>query len=491
MNKKTNFKKTCIALSVAQAWSIGQVHAATMRVTTGTDEVANGCTFRNAVRAINSRQDGNGCTKQFGSAEFGIDDTIEFSISNITLEGGQDFGQITIEDALPGTNPTHVRVSINPGGNRVIIRRSSLSASDFRIFEIQNSTVSFDNVEITGGKTSDKGGGIKINIGSVSLNNSSVSGNSATGSGGGISSFYGTTTLNNSTVSDNSTAGDGGGIYNDSGTSILNNSTVSGNSATGEGGGIYSTSSTTTLNNSTLSGNSAAGYGGGGIFNHFSTVILNGSTVAANSASESGGGGICTTSDSTTTIDNSTVSGNYSRFAGGIWAVGGTINLSNSTVSSNEAVSFIGGIYNETNGIITLNNSIVAGNILLPSGNFSEVRSFDGVMNTSNSLFGNSTFGFNPVYNPADNNIVVDLSSTNLDSVLLPLTDNGGPTQTHALPEGSPAIDAGDNASCPATDQRGEARDSQCDIGAYEDAQDETDFIVVPLPNGKAVIFGL
>jgi hypothetical protein len=54
------------------------------------------------------------------------------------------------------------------------------------------------------------------------------------------------------------------------------------------------------------------------------------------------------------------------------------------------------------------------------------------------------------------------------DPLLGSLADNGGPTLTHALLAGSPAIDAGDNAVCPATDQRGVARDAACDIGSFE-----------------------
>ena len=54
------------------------------------------------------------------------------------------------------------------------------------------------------------------------------------------------------------------------------------------------------------------------------------------------------------------------------------------------------------------------------------------------------------------------------------LGDNGGPTQTQALPAGSPAIDAGGSGAngCPPTDQRGVARPqgAACDIGAYERA---------------------
>ena len=61
-------------------------------------------------------------------------------------------------------------------------------------------------------------------------------------------------------------------------------------------------------------------------------------------------------------------------------------------------------------------------------------------------------------------------------TVLGPLQANGGDTATHALLRGSPAIDAADDAACPATDQRGFGRPADgdgdgvagCDVGAYE-----------------------
>jgi hypothetical protein len=48
------------------------------------------------------------------------------------------------------------------------------------------------------------------------------------------------------------------------------------------------------------------------------------------------------------------------------------------------------------------------------------------------------------------------------------LANNGGPTMTHALNEGSEAINAGKAAGCPTTDQRGYSRQGACDIGAFE-----------------------
>ena len=59
---------------------------------------------------------------------------------------------------------------------------------------------------------------------------------------------------------------------------------------------------------------------------------------------------------------------------------------------------------------------------------------------------------------------------TGQDPLLGPLQDNGGPTFTHALLAGSPAIDAGNDGAAPATDQRGTSRPQGLfsDIGAFE-----------------------
>jgi hypothetical protein len=162
------------------------------------------------------------------------------------------------------------------------------------------------------------------------------------------------------------------------------------------------------------------------------------------------------------TLANSTVSGN-SAFAGGGIFSGYNLTLTNSTVSDNTAMYRYGGagIFNNSiTGIATFSNTIVAGNDPSTPTCFNA-----GVDSLGYNLTDDDSCGFT-----APSDLVV------ADAMLGPLQDNGGPTETHDLLPGSPAIDAGDNASCPATDQRGAARPfdgdgngkAVCDIGAVE-----------------------
>jgi hypothetical protein len=287
-------------------------------------------------------------------------------------------------------------------------------------------------------------------------------------------------------------SGQGGGISN-SGKLKINNSTVSENVGTacipgygcfsGLGGGIYSIG-TLTINNSTVSGNQAnggcilgrgcSGGFGGGIYS--SSLTINESTISGNGVqspcdpegcSAGGGGGIYSTG--TLKINNSTVSGNtalgkgqlFLKPHGGGIAIGGTATISNSTISGNSATRG-GGI----SGSASLQNTIVA--------NSSSGGNCAGTM-TSNgyNLSSDNTCNFNSTG---------DLNNT--DPTLGPLQNNGGPTQTMALPSGSPAIDAGNPNGCKdsngnllKTDQRGKPRPDKedaggCDMGAYESQSD-------------------
>ncbi|WP_339135694.1 MAG: choice-of-anchor Q domain-containing protein [Candidatus Electrothrix sp. GW3-4] len=264
-------------------------------------------------------------------------------------------------------------------------------------------------------------------------------------------------------------------------------------------GGYNASDSIVTLNNSTVKGNSASAFvtstsyyvgteaNGGGIFN-WGTVTLNNSTISGNSIDSFGygctsGGGICNFFG-TVTLSNSTISGNTVStsdygYGGGIDNDDGTVTLTNSTVNGNTANGAGGGIYNgiHSGGTITLYSSLISGNT---AGYGNEVIVNSGTITAASSnLFGHNSennteafVGFMPTgsdINATSNGMNIPLTSI-LDTTL---ADNGGPTWTHALPVGSPAIDL--DAACSTnldTDQRGyprpETEGTGCDAGAFE-----------------------
>ncbi len=238
----------------------------------------------------------------------------------------------------------------------------------------------------------------------------------------------------------------GGGISSATGTTLgLTNCTVSGNTAAGTGGGILAYD--LTITHSTVSGNTAGSTGGGILAYGLATITS--STVSGNTAGVVGG-----IYAATITLTNSTVSGNTAVHAGGLRIIGEST-LINATVTGNVADGGLGGgIYHSPlpGFYPAITNSIVAEN--------SPTNCTLNLDSLGHNLDDDGTCGLTE---PSD------LSNVS-DAGLGPLQDNGGPTQTHALLAGSPAIDAGDDSVCPATDQRGvpRPRGPACDIGAYE-----------------------
>lgn len=205
------------------------------------------------------------------------------------------------------------------------------------------------------------------------------------------------------------------------------------------------------------------GYGGG-ILNDGGTLTVANSTFSGNS-DNNGGGGIANLRDGTLTVSNSTFSGNRAgnstRGPGGGIANFGTATVSNSTFSGNSANEGGGGIRNDR-GKVTLKNTIVANN---PNGKNCLGQITDGGYN----LEGGTACGFSAANN--------SLPSTN-PKLANSLADNGGPTLTIKLLDGSPAINAIPQATngCGIkirTDQRGVKRPqgNRCEIGAFEKRQ--------------------
>ena len=240
-----------------------------------------------------------------------------------------------------------------------------------------------------------------------------------------------------------------------------------------EGGGIRN-DGILTLTNITVSNNTASS--GGGIVN-FSTLDMINSTVSSNEASNGSGGGIANDSGSVLSLSNSTVTNNTAHTGSGGIMNFGTLTLTNSTVSGNTAGNNSGGIYtsdtlNLTNCTISNNTSPFAGGIWISGG----------LAESANSIIANNPSGGDCAggtitslgYN-LDSDGTCGLTGTGdltyTNPLFSPLADHGGPTLTHALLTGSPAIDHIPLEGCTlTTDQRGEARPQgpACDVGAYE-----------------------
>jgi CSLREA domain-containing protein len=231
----------------------------------------------------------------------------------------------------------------------------------------------------------------------------------------------------------------------------------------------------------TITGGDATGANGGGIRNRGASVTLYGCVITGNSAGD--GGGIHSISGALN-VENSTISENTAHDGGGIWIMSCTLNLDNTTVSGNSAGTMGGGIAH-FDGHMSLYNTTVSENSA-PIGGGIHCGASAALKNTvvaSNPSGGDCDITGGILWSNGhnlDSDNTCSLTATgdlpNTDPRLGPLQDNGGPTLTHALLFHSPAIDAGDNSDCPATDQRGFLRPmdgdgdgtATCDIGAFE-----------------------
>ena len=316
---------------------------------------------------------------------------------------------------------------------------------------------------VHGSVFSDGGGGVLSSsnlqlVDSEVSNNSVVVTNGGSFGGGGVRTLFGNVSLVRSVVQDNTvaTAGaerfgtpEGGGVFSSGGMTFsgfgsveLIGSTVIGNSVSGSGtfafgGGISVKFATVSVVDSTVSRNSVSGatatggttVGGGGIDGFGSSAYVVNSTISLNSLSgRIGSGGAFFADGDEVTVLNSTIVGNSVTASGGVFSqgLGGGV-----SVGSNS---------NGSDPTTTIRNSIVAGNI--DDGSAPDLRhASDAPLLIENSLIG---VGENL------DGIVVDVGNqigsfaSPIDPLIALLADNGGPTLSHALLPGSPAIDAGD-----------------------------------------------
>jgi hypothetical protein len=213
---------------------------------------------------------------------------------------------------------------------------------------------------------------------------------------------------------------------------------VAGNTASEVGGGIYVGDAVVTIESSTLSGNTAAEGAGAYLTNSFegpsnTEVVVRASTIAENTASEQGAGVHARRSPTT--------------------------------------VKFVGSIL-ARNRIVPSEGAVVPQDIFTESEPTIVSEGYNIVQADPTEVW--------PSGAPGD--------QLGGDPLIASLADNGGPTRTHALTPGSPAIDAGDpdfGGDLSTSDQRGQPRvaGGRADIGAFEAAgAGSAPTVVCPLP---------
>jgi len=483
---------------------------------------------------------GNGSTIQRapGSADFrlfGILGEGRLALSDITLSGGK------LDNFGGGAIYVAAGADLDLEFDAVITGNSAENGG--AIFSLGAVNL-FNDSQITGNSASLNGGGIylKNETGDARLlsPNVSINNNTATNGGGVAVSEGASLDLFRGVISNNTAQNSGGGIAVENAVLSGSGGTIQGNSATTFGGGIslYAESSVNSIiriRSITVSGNSALSGGGvmvnaetgavfslqlqdsevvsnnanfgAGLFARKSDLNISDSSISGNSASNSGGG--IRLFFSNAEIDRSTIFDNTAPSGGGIYSssVNRVVEIVNSTLSANS--SSRGAAINNNVSTIELTNSTVFANYSEDNGSaIYSTRTTDLIF--QNSIVAGSNgpncellddFGGVPLNLQLDRSNIIDDSSCGtmvrqVDPKLLPLANNGGTTLTHLPDTNSPAIGNGNRTACngdlvQSLDQRGEIRsNTDCSIGAVE-LPFQQQMFVVPLPNGKSVVFGL
>ncbi len=452
-------KPVALAIGLAFGLGVGAVPVASAATITVNNlaggSVGGQCTLSDAIVAANTDAAVQGCAAGSGAdiINFTVTGTIsppaELAITTDVTISGPGAASLTITPA--GTNRS-VHISGTPAVtiSGVTFSGNGTTVGDGAAIYLKGTvgatTLTIQNCVFTNNSTASGDGGALFlyDGGAVTIQSSTFTGNHAGGRGGAIK-FYdiGPVTVTGSTISGNSSGNRGGGMFFYKTTSAaVTDSTISGNTAASNGGGMffYKVAGATTISGSTISGNTSSNGNGGGLFfyKNVGSTTISDSTISGNTATNGQGGGILLYAQ-TLTINNSTLTGNSTPNG-----QGGGVYLSDSSAN-----------------VLTLNSTIVANST--SSGGSLDLGFIQGVFNATNSL----------VENPTGITFAVNVANIfSQDPVLGPLANNGGPTLTHALLAGSPAIDAGSNPTALAFDQRGAgfARTSgaQTDIGAFE-----------------------
>jgi predicted outer membrane repeat protein len=418
-------------------------------------------------------------------------------LDNITITFTCATPIVLIDGVLPSI---YLNVTID-GGNTITLSGNNAS----RLFEVESGgNLTLKGITLTKGYAAGDGGAI-ASYGTLNITNSKFLNNatSSNGNGGAIVSF-GTLNITNSEFADN-IAANGGALYPTGGNAVTtivgsqfhDNATTS--TTNGWGGAIYMSAGASVTIDSSILGTNQAQIGGAVLLYAASTKLTVTNSVLNQNYASVGGGGLDIGYQTAATLTNVTISSNQSGHNGGGISNAGTLTLTNATLNRNQATQWGGGLYNY-DGPAMLTNVTLSDNSATPDGAGGGIFNLDVVTLINVTLSGNTAGDGGGIFNSSSGGINVqntlvakgasgsscyglslgggfnlsdDTSCTGNKAVNLllgPLVNNSGPTLTHMPQAGSPAIDGGGGAGCPATDQRGASRPIglACDVGAVE-----------------------
>jgi hypothetical protein len=384
--------------------------------------------------------------------------------------------------------------------------------------------LTLEDSTVVGNSTDTNGGGIRNHYW-LTLTNSTISDNRAGSNGGGIYNI-GTVRISSTGIFDNR-APDAGGIYLGGVSpfiSVIQSSRIYGNLALEDAGGIRVTSSSLSrIIDSHIYENAASLDAGGVHATSASTLYLINTRIFSNTADEDAGG-IKQSSSAYIFADDLDIYGNSAAVRGGALylSAAADLNMWNTAIYNNSAVQSGGGVYMGSASSMTATNTTISGNRVLTDNISLITGGGAGYINASARLdlrFSSIVSNSAPMLGVRDGLVIVtaaiSLRSTilayhpggnctslnggllssagynledanscgvtgtgdqiNTDPMLLPLADNGGPTPTHALASGSPAVDVIPNGTLDCGglldhDQRHAWRPfgAGCDAGAFE-----------------------
>ena len=342
-----------------------------------------------------------------------------FVVSNTNDSGAGSLRQAIDDANIAGGNPT---ITFDAGAfatPQVITLATSLSATTSMTVQGPGAglvTISGNNAV----RVMTVGSGV-----SFVLNDVTVSNGSAVGGGGILAASTSNLTLFQCVISNNFSASTGGGILHQGGggTLMIDRSTFIANTTGGGtgGAGVESAAATNRITHTTFSGQISNSSGG---------------------AYRSSGSGVASF------FTNCTFSGNTAESTGGgairiLTGTGNLLVLNHCTLTGNRTNAGAGGAINVGSGVpLLLNDCLVADNYVGISPSTSRSDIFGAIIGaSSNNLIGVDT-NVTGVANGTNGNII-GTAGAPVDPLVGVLSDNGGPTQTHALQTGSPAINAG------------------------------------------------